>query len=128
MIELPADLAEVLKTLQSNEQGADIVFPDGNEDLLADLADAWAKWNEVADTHVVAIVEAANRAMASMSGPAADSFAQYLKKFSGGEGSHVTTTLQSGHVLATSMQGAAQTVGEAKTEMIRELQYAKDYI
>ncbi|MFB7948520.1 hypothetical protein ACFC6L_26785, partial [Kitasatospora phosalacinea] len=128
MIELPADLAEVLKTLQSNEQGADIVFPDGNEDLLAELAAAWAEWNEVADSHVVAIVEAANRAMASMSGPAADSFSQYLKKFAGGEGSHVSTTLQSGHTMAKSMQGAAQAVGDAKTEMIRELQYAKDYI
>ncbi|GLW67775.1 hypothetical protein Kpho02_00740 [Kitasatospora phosalacinea] len=128
MIELPADLAEVLKTLQSNEQGADILFPDGNEDLLAELAAAWTKWNEVADSHVVAIVEAANRAMASMSGPAADSFAQYLKKFAGGEGSHVSTTLQSGHAMAKSMQGAAQAVGDAKTEMIRELQYAKDYI
>ncbi|GAA2102112.1 hypothetical protein GCM10009759_36380 [Kitasatospora saccharophila] len=128
MIELPADLAEVLKTLQSNEQGADIVFPDGNEDLLAELAAAWAKWNEVADSHVTAIVAAANRAMASMSGPAADSFAQYLKKFAAGEGSHVTTTLQAGHVMEDSMRGAAQAVGEAKTEMIRELDYAKKYI
>ncbi|GJF33972.1 hypothetical protein KNE206_66720 [Kitasatospora sp. NE20-6] len=128
MIELPADLAEVLKTVQSNENGADITFPDGDEELLADLAAAWDKWNQVADSHVVAIVEAAQRAMTSMSGPAADSFHQYLQKFAGGEGSHVATTLQSGHTIATSLQGASRAVSDAKNEMIRELQYAKEYM
>ncbi|WP_405009656.1 hypothetical protein [Kitasatospora sp. NBC_01539] len=128
MIELPADLAEVLKTLQSNESGGDILFPDGDEDLLAELAASWQAWNEVAETHVKAIVEAANLALASMSGPAADSFQQYLQKFAGGDGSHVTTTLLSGRAVAESLGGAANSVTNTKTEMVRELQYAKDYM
>ncbi|GAA4836338.1 hypothetical protein [Kitasatospora terrestris] len=128
MIELPADLAEVLKTVQSNENGADIAFPDGDEELLARLAEAWDKWNEVAGTHVQAIAQAAQRAMASMSGPAADSFQQYLEKFAAGDGSHVATTLQAGHGLAQSLHGATRALTGTKNEMIRELQYAKEYI
>ena len=128
MIELPADLAEVLKTVQSNENGKDIAFPDGNEELLAQLATAWDKWNEAADTHVQAIAQAAQRAMASMAGPAADSFQQYLQKFAAGDGSHVSTTLQAGHGLAQGLHGAARAVVDTKNEMIRELQYAKEYI
>ncbi|RKE22228.1 hypothetical protein [Streptomyces sp. TLI_171] len=128
MIELPADLAEVLKTVQSNENGADIAFPDGDEELLAELGAAWDKWNEVAESHVRAITEAAQRAMGSMSGPAAESFQQYLEKFAGGDGSHVATTLQSGQVMASSLHGAAQAVSGTKSEMVRELQYAKEYM
>ncbi|MFD8595252.1 hypothetical protein ACFV1L_09645 [Kitasatospora sp. NPDC059646] len=128
MIELPADLAEVLKTVQKNENGKDIAFPDANEELLAELAAAWDDWNKVAETHVRAISEAAQRAMASMSGPAADSFQQYLQKFAGGEESHVATTLQSGNAIATSLHGASGAVIDTKNEMVRELQYAKEYM
>ncbi|MFD7640871.1 hypothetical protein ACFV4P_09460 [Kitasatospora sp. NPDC059795] len=128
MIQLPADLAEVLKTVQKNENGKDIAFPDANEELLAELAAAWDKWNQVADTHVRAITEAAQRAMASMSGPAADSFQQYLQKFAGGADSHVATTLQSGAAIATSLHGASGAVIDTKNEMVRELQYAKTYM
>ncbi|MFD8477879.1 hypothetical protein [Kitasatospora sp. NPDC059673] len=128
MIQLPADLAEVLKTVQKNENGKDIAFPDANEELLADLAAAWDKWNQVADTHVRAITEAAQRAMASMSGPAANTFQQYLQKFAGGEDSHVATTLQSGRAVAKSLHGASGAVIDTKNEMVRELQYAKTYM
>ncbi|MGW4378483.1 WXG100-like domain-containing protein [Kitasatospora sp. NPDC004531] len=128
MIVLPADLAEVLKTVQKNENGKDIAFPDANEELLAELAAAWDEWNRIADTHVRAITEAAQRAMASMSGPAADSFQQYLQKFAGGEDSHVATTLQSGNAIATSLHGATGAVIDTKNEMVRELQYAKKYM
>ncbi len=128
MILLPAELADVLKTVQNNENGKDIFFPDGNEDLIAELAAAWDRWNEAADGHVQGIVQAAQRAMASMSGPAADSFAQYLQKFASGAGSHVATTLQAGQGIAQSLHGAAQAVTGTKNEMIRELQYAKEYM
>ncbi|MFI9782681.1 hypothetical protein ACIHEI_04090 [Kitasatospora sp. NPDC051984] len=128
MIQLPADLAEVLKTVQKNENGKDIAFPDANEELLADLAAAWDKWNQVADTHVRAIAETAQRAMESMSGPAADTFQQYLQKFAGGEDSHVATTLQSGRAVAKSLHGASGAVIDTKNEMVRELQYAKTYM
>ncbi|MFE2345606.1 WXG100-like domain-containing protein [Kitasatospora cineracea] len=128
MILLPAELADVLKTVQNNENGKDIFFPDGNEDLIADLAAAWDRWNEAADGHVQGIVQAAQRAMASMSGPAADSFAQYLQKFASGAGSHVATTLQAGQAIAQSLHGAVQAVTGTKNEMIRELQYAKEYM
>ncbi|MFJ1791309.1 WXG100-like domain-containing protein [Kitasatospora griseola] len=128
MITLPADLAEVLKTVQKNENGKDIAFPDANEELLGELAAAWDKWNQVADTHVRAITEAAQRAMSSMSGPAADSFQQYLQKFAGGGESHVATTLQSGQAIATSLHGAQGAVIDTKNEMVRELQYAKTYM
>ncbi|MEV7216250.1 hypothetical protein AB0O31_24570 [Kitasatospora cineracea] len=128
MILLPAELADVLKTVQNNENGKDIFFPDGNEDLIAELAAAWDRWNEAADGHVQGIVQAAQRAMASMSGPAADSFAQYLQKFASGDGSHVATTLQAGQAIAQSLHGAVQAVTGTKNEMIRELQYAKEYM
>ncbi|MFJ5921367.1 hypothetical protein ACIQF6_02045 [Kitasatospora sp. NPDC092948] len=128
MIELPADLAEVLKTVQKNENGKDIAFPDANEELLGELAAAWDKWNQVADTNVRAITEAAQRAMASMSGPAADSFQQYLQKFAGGDESHVATTLQSGQSVANALHGATGAVTDTKNEMVRELQYVKTYM
>ncbi|GAA2155613.1 hypothetical protein GCM10009760_55700 [Kitasatospora kazusensis] len=128
MIELPSDLADVLKTVQSNPNGTDIAFPTGNEDLLADLAQAWDKWNSVADTHVQGIVANARRAVASMSGPAADTFQQYLDKYAGRPDSHAQTTLQATSAVAQSLRGATQAVTHTKTEMIGELQYAKEYI
>ncbi|MGK4578999.1 hypothetical protein [Kitasatospora sp. HPMI-4] len=128
MIELPPDLAEVLKTVQSNEHGGDIAFPNGNEDLLADLAAAWDKWNSVADSHIQGIVASAQRAMENMSGQAADTFQQYLEKYSGRDDSHAATTLRAGHTVAQSFHGAVEAVTGTKSEMIRELEYAKEYL
>ncbi|MGW4378490.1 WXG100-like domain-containing protein [Kitasatospora sp. NPDC004531] len=128
MIVLPADLAEVLKTVQKNENGKDISFPDGNEDLIGDLAVAWDKWNQIAETHIRGIAQAAQRAMSCMSGAAADSFQQYLQKFAGGDASHVATTVKAGADIAGSLHGAHQAVIDTKNEMIRELDYAKTYM
>ncbi|MFF0387928.1 hypothetical protein ACFYS8_04445 [Kitasatospora sp. NPDC004615] len=128
MIELPADLAEVLKTVQKNENGKDISFPDGNEDLIGDLAAAWDKWNQVADSHIRGIANAAQRAMSCMSGAAADSFQSYLQKFAGGDASHVATTVKAGADIASGLHGAHQAVIDTKNEMIRELDYAKTYM
>ncbi|AUG76705.1 hypothetical protein CFP65_1831 [Kitasatospora sp. MMS16-BH015] len=128
MIELPADLAEVLKTVQSNENGKDITFPNGNEDLLADLAAAWDGWNKVAETRIQTIIDAAKRAMANMSGPAAEQFESYLQKYAGRDDSHAATTLIAGQAMAANLHGSVKAVTDTKTEMIRELQYAKEYI
>ncbi|PJN26321.1 hypothetical protein, partial [Kitasatospora sp. CB02891] len=128
MIELPADLADVLKTVRKNENGSDISFPDGNEDLIADLAVAWDKWNQIADTHIRGIAQAAQRAMSCMSGSAADSFQQYLQKFAGGDASHVATTVKAGTDIANGLHGAHQAMIDTKNEIIRELDYAKTYM
>lgn len=128
MIELPSDLAEVLKVVQSNEHGSGILFPNANEELLAELADAWEAWNNAAEPAVRTIVASANRAMANMSGTAADSFEGYLRKYAGTDQSHAVTTLDAGVAMARSLRGAHQAVTQTKTEMVRELQYAKDYM
>ncbi|MFJ8041079.1 hypothetical protein ACIRBX_11300 [Kitasatospora sp. NPDC096147] len=128
MIQLPPDLAEVLKVIQSNEDGKAIVFPDANEDLIGDLAVAWEKWNTFAETRVGAIVANAKLAMEAMEGEAAESFAGYLRKFCEGDGSHVTTTVTSAQAIAQSLRGAIEAVTQTKNEMIRELQYTKEYI
>ncbi|MFC7182268.1 hypothetical protein ACFQMG_22225, partial [Kitasatospora paranensis] len=128
MIELPSDLAEVLKVVQSNEHGSGILFPDANEDLLSELAAAWEAWNSAAEPAVRTIVASANRAMANMSGAAAESFQGYLHKYAGSDQSHAATTLDAGAAMAQSMRGAQQAVTQTKSEMVRELQYAKDYM
>ncbi|MEV6207935.1 hypothetical protein [Kitasatospora sp. NPDC051914] len=128
MIHLPPDLAEVLKVIQSNENGKGITFPDSNEDLLGDLAFAWEKWNTFAETRIGAIVANAKLAMEAMEGEAAESFAAYLHKFSGGDGSHVSSTVSAASAVAQSLRGAIEAVVQTKNEMIRELQYTKEYI
>ncbi|MCX5207783.1 hypothetical protein OG689_00350 [Kitasatospora sp. NBC_00240] len=128
MIELPSDLAEVLKVVQSNEHGSAIVFPNANEELLAELAAAWEAWNTAAEPAVRTIVASANRAMANMSGSAADSFESYLRKYAGTDQSHAVTTLDAGVAMAQSLRGAEQAVTQTKGEMVRELRYAKDYM
>jgi hypothetical protein len=128
MIELPSDLAEVLKVVQSNEHGSGILFPDANEDLLSELAAAWEAWNSAAEPAVRTIVASANRAMANMSGAAAESFEGYLRKYAGSDQSHAATTLDAGAAMAQSLRGAQQAVTQTKSEMVRELQYAKDYM
>ncbi|KQV17528.1 MULTISPECIES: hypothetical protein [unclassified Kitasatospora] len=128
MIQLPPDLAEVLKVIQSNENGKSITFPDSNEDLLAELATAWERWNSVAEPRINAIVANARLAMENMEGDAADSFARYLEKFSGGDGSHAATTVSAAVAIAQALRGSIEAVTQTKTEMIRELQYTKEYI
>ncbi|MFD0264299.1 hypothetical protein ACFVH7_39240 [Kitasatospora indigofera] len=128
MIELPSDLAEVLKVVQSNEHGSSIVFPNANEELLAELAAAWEAWNTAAEPAVRTIVASANRAMANMSGTAADSFEAYLRKYAGTDQSHAVTTLDAGVAMAQSLRGAEQAVTQTKGEMVRELRYAKEYM
>jgi len=128
MIELPPDLAEVLKVVQSNEHGADIAFPNADEGLLAELAAAWEAWNEAAGTRIPAIVAGAQQARENMEGEAADSYQEYLQKYAGRDDSHAATTLDAGAAVAQSLRGAVTAVTQTKTEMVRELQYAKDYI
>ncbi|MER5639677.1 hypothetical protein ABT095_22295 [Kitasatospora sp. NPDC002227] len=128
MIELPSDLAEVLKTVQKNENGTDITFPNGNEDLLADLAAAWDNWNKVAESRIQTIIDAAKRAMEHMSGPAAEQYEAYLQKYAGRDDSHAATTLLAGQAMATNLHGSARAVIAAKKEMVRELAYAKEYM
>ncbi|WP_457033701.1 WXG100-like domain-containing protein [Kitasatospora sp. P5_F3] len=128
MIQLPPDLAEVLKVIQSNENGKGITFPDSNEDLLAELATAWERWNSVAEPRINAIVANARLAMENMEGDAADSFARYLEKFSGGDSSHAATTVSAAVAIAQALRGSIEAVTQTKNEMIRELQYTKEYI
>ncbi|PBC70517.1 hypothetical protein BX265_5057 [Streptomyces sp. TLI_235] len=128
MIQLPPDLAEVLKVVQSNEHGSAVVFPDANEDLLEELAAAWEAWNAAAEPAVRTIVASANRAMANMSGSAAESFQGYLHKYAGSDQSHANTTLDAGAAMAQSLRGAHEAVSQTKSEMVRELQYAKEYM
>ncbi|MFJ6213500.1 hypothetical protein ACIQGZ_09235 [Streptomyces sp. NPDC092296] len=128
MIELPPDLAEVLKIVQSNKHGAGIAWPNGDEDALAELADAWDTWNRAAATHTEAIVTGAAHARQNMDGEAADQYEEYLRKYAVREDSHVGTTLDAGVAVAQSLKGATHAVTQTKQEMTRELQYAKDYI
>ncbi|WP_329585379.1 hypothetical protein OG500_32685 [Kitasatospora sp. NBC_01250] len=128
MIELPDDLAEVLKTVQSNKDGSSIVFPDADEDLIGQLAQAWDTWKSVAESHIPAIVSSAAQASSAMSGEAADTFQDYLRKYGSGEDSHAATTLAAGRAIGDSLHSASTAVAHTKTEMIRELQYTKEWI
>ncbi|MFI6850120.1 hypothetical protein ACIBJD_36915 [Kitasatospora sp. NPDC050467] len=128
MIELPADLAEVLKTVQSSPNGSGIAFPNTDEGQLAELAAAWEAWNTAADPRVRAIVASAQQAMAHMSGAAADNFRQYLEKYAGRDDAHAVTTLEAGLTMAQCLRGASDTVTQAKTAMVQQLRAAKEYL
>lgn len=128
MIELPADLAEVLKTVQSSPNGSGIAFPDADEARLAELAAAWEAWNTAADPRVRSIVASAQQAMAHMSGAAADNFQQYLEKYAGRDDAHAVTTLEAGLTMARCLRGAAETVTQAKTAMVQQLSSTKEYL
>ncbi|MFB7668753.1 hypothetical protein ACFC1R_33340 [Kitasatospora sp. NPDC056138] len=128
MIELPADLAEVLAVVQRHEDGADIAFPDADENRLADLAEAWDDWNTAAEPRIRAIVANAQQALAHMSGEAADGFQRYLERYCGRDDAHTATTLESGLGMATCLHGAAGTVTRAKTTMVEQLWSTKHYL
>ncbi|MCX5213454.1 hypothetical protein OG689_30015 [Kitasatospora sp. NBC_00240] len=128
MIELPADLAEVLKTVRSEDAGATAAFPDGDEDQLLELAEAWDAWNRAADPQVRAIVASARQAAAHMSGEAADSFQQYLEKYAGREDAHAVTTLEIGLAMARCLRGASDTVARAKSAMVLRLRTVKEHL
>ncbi|WP_055586960.1 WXG100-like domain-containing protein [Peterkaempfera griseoplana] len=128
MIELPPDLAEVLSIVQHNEHGADIRWPDGDEDAISDLAAAWRRWNLTAAEQTRTILDSAVRARQNMSGDAADQYEEYLRKYGMRDDSHLTTTLTAGLTVEKSLTNASRTATRTKTEMVRELQYAKDYI
>ncbi|MEV6207295.1 hypothetical protein [Kitasatospora sp. NPDC051914] len=127
-IELPADLEDVLKTLQSNDEGKDVLFPDGNEERINDLAAAWAEFNEIADARIRTICGHAQEAFAHMSGEAADAYQRYLEKYAAGENSHAGTVLTAGKMVEVHLRGAATAITETKNEMINQLEYAKKYI
>ncbi|WP_377273847.1 hypothetical protein [Peterkaempfera sp. SMS 1(5)a] len=128
MIELPPDLAEVLSVVQHNEHGADILWPDGDEDALSDLAAAWRNWNLTASEQTNTILTSALQARQNMSGDAADQYEEYLRKYGLRDDSHLSTTLTAGLTIEKSLTHASHVVTQTKTEMTRELQYAKDYI
>ncbi|MEU6236827.1 hypothetical protein [Kitasatospora sp. NPDC047058] len=128
MIELPADLAAVLTTLQSHENGAGIAFPDADEDRLAELARAWDAWNTAAEPRVRAIVASAQQAAAHMSGAAADGFQQYLEKYAGRDDAHAVTVLESGLAMARCLHEASGTVGRTKAAMVQQLRSTKEYL
>ncbi|WP_371493543.1 hypothetical protein OG871_38725 [Kitasatospora sp. NBC_00374] len=128
MIELPADLAEVLKTVQSSPNGSGIAFPNADEGRLAELATAWEAWNTAADPRVRSIVASAQQAMAHMSGAAADTFQQYLEKYAGHDNAHAVTTLETGLTMARCLRGASDTVTQAKTAMVQQLRSTKEYL
>ncbi|WP_457033554.1 WXG100-like domain-containing protein [Kitasatospora sp. P5_F3] len=126
--ELPPELADVLKTLHSSEQGGDVQFPDGNEERINDLAAAWKTFNEVADVRIRTIWAHAQRACEHMSGEAAQSYERYLEKYGVGEGSHAGTILTAGKMVEAHLTGAAAAITDTKTTMINQLEYAKKYI
>lgn len=128
MIELPADLTEVLTVVQRHENGAGIAFPDADEDHLTELAEAWESWNTSAEPRIRAIVASAQQAMAQMSGEAADAFHRYLERYSGRDDAHAVTTLETGLVMARCLRGAAGTVAQAKTTMAEQLRFTKQYL
>ncbi|MFJ1706887.1 hypothetical protein [Kitasatospora sp. NPDC088346] len=128
MIELPADLAEVLKTVQSSPNGSGIAFPDADEGRLAELAAAWEAWNTAADPRVRSIVASAQQALAHMSGEAADNFQQYLEKYAGRDNAHAVTTLETGLAMARCLRGASDSVTRAKTAMVQQLRSTKEYL
>ncbi|MFD0572997.1 hypothetical protein ACFQ0T_31910 [Kitasatospora gansuensis] len=103
--ELPPELADVLKTLQGNEQGKDVQFPDGNEGRINDLAAAWKTFNDVADIGIRTIWAHAQRACEHMSGEASDSYERYLEKYGVGEGSHAGTILTAGKMVEAHLRG-----------------------
>ncbi|MER5865661.1 hypothetical protein [Kitasatospora sp. NPDC002040] len=118
----------MLKTLQANEEGKDVLFPDGNEERIHDLAVAWETFNKVADVRIRTIWAHAQRACEHMSGEAAASYERYLEKYGVGEGSHAGTILTAGKMVEAHLKGAASAITDTKTTMINQLEYAKKYI
>ncbi|MGE7434978.1 WXG100-like domain-containing protein [Kitasatospora sp. NPDC001175] len=128
MIELPADLAEVLTVVQLREDGTEIAFPDVDEDQLTELAEAWEAWTAAAEPRIQAIVACARQAVAHMSGEAADGFHRYLERYSGRDDAHAVTTLETGLAMAHCLRGASGTVARAKTTMVEQLWSTKHYL
>ncbi|MEU7528893.1 TNT domain-containing protein [Saccharothrix sp. NPDC042600] len=112
-IELPAELAEVAAK-------AGVTWPQADEDALRSSAGAWRE----AGTRLSALAGesdgAASRALAGLTGETGDAARRHWTKFTGPDGK-LDEAVRGCNAAADRLDHAAQQVGAAKVELVREL-------
>ncbi|CAL9675806.1 hypothetical protein SUDANB95_07832 [Actinosynnema sp. ALI-1.44] len=112
-IELPAELAEVAAK-------AGVTWPQADEDALRSSAGAWRE----AGTRLSALAGesdgAASRALAGLTGETGDAARRHWTKFTGPDGK-LNEAVRGCNAAADRLDHAAQQVGAAKVELVREL-------
>ncbi|PRX44322.1 PPE-repeat protein [Prauserella shujinwangii] len=113
-IELPAELAGIAAKVG-------VRWPEADEDALREQATAW----RTAERELTALAAdadgAANGALAAMSGPAADQARRMWSGFVEPDSGRLTTAARDAGQAAQRLEHAAEQVGAAKAELVRQL-------
>lgn len=113
-IELPAELAGVAERVG-------LRWPEADEDAMREQAVAWRAAERELTTLAADADAAAGGALGAMSGPAADAARQLWSGFVDPDGGTLTGAAEGAGKAAHRLERAAEQVGSAKVEMVRQL-------
>jgi hypothetical protein len=113
-IELPPELADVAAQ-------AGVVWPEADEDAMARQAQAWRDTATSMSTLARDADTTARSALSSVTGDAGDAAAQEWKTFVDADSGHLTSVVRDANAAADRLEHAANQVGTAKVEIVRNL-------
>jgi hypothetical protein len=113
-IELPPELADVAAQ-------AGVVWPEADEEAMATQAQAWRDTATSMSTLATDADTAARSALSTVSGEAADKASAEWKTFVEADSGHLTSLVKDANDAADRLEHAANQVGTAKVEIVRNL-------
>ncbi len=113
-IELPPELADVAAQ-------AGVVWPEADEEAMARQAQAWRDTATSMSTLATDADTTARAALTSVAGDAGDAAAQEWKSFVEADSGHLTSVVRDANAAADRLEHAANQVGAAKVEIVRNL-------
>ncbi|MFC4853480.1 TNT domain-containing protein [Actinophytocola glycyrrhizae] len=113
-IELPPELADVAAQ-------AGVVWPEADEDAMARQAQAWRDTATSMSTLATDADTTARSALSSVTGEAGAAAAREWKSFVDADSGHLTAVVRDANAAADRLEHAADQVGTAKVEIVRNL-------
>lgn len=113
-IELPPELAEVAAQ-------AGVTWPEADEEAMADQAQAWRDTAKSMSTLATDADTTARSALAAISGDTGTAAATEWKTFVEPDTGHLTAVVRDANAAADRLEHAANQVGTAKVEIVRNL-------
>src|ERR1044071_4165839 len=113
-IELPPELADVAAQ-------AGVVWPQADEDAMARQAQAWRDTATDMSSLATDADTTARSALSSVTGAAGDAASTEWKTFVDADSGHLTSVVRDANAAADRLEHAANQVGTAKVEIVRNL-------
>ncbi|MBB4903887.1 TNT domain-containing protein [Actinophytocola algeriensis] len=113
-IELPSELADVAAQ-------AGVVWPEADEDAMARQAQAWRDTATSMSSLARDADTTARAALSSVTGDAGDAASREWKTFVDADSGHLTSVVRDANAAADRLEHAADQIGTAKVEIVRNL-------